>query len=96
MHWFWRAAISIVPGTLVGVVFWMAFIDTLGEWHFAGAVVMVILTPVLSHGTAIYLYHIVTLRPEPWYGSEETRCRKCGYILRGITEPRRPECGERI
>ena len=26
----------------------------------------------------------------------ETRCRSCGYILRGITEPRCPECGERI
>ncbi len=26
----------------------------------------------------------------------ETRCRKCGYILRGISEPRCPECGERI
>ena len=26
----------------------------------------------------------------------ETRCRKCDYILRGITEPRCPECGERI
>lgn len=26
----------------------------------------------------------------------ETRCRNCGYILRGITEPRCPECGEVI
>ncbi len=26
----------------------------------------------------------------------ETRCRKCGYILKGITEPRCPECGTRI
>ena len=26
----------------------------------------------------------------------ETRCRKCGYILRSISEPRCPECGERI
>ena len=26
----------------------------------------------------------------------ETRCRKCHYILKGITEPRCPECGERI
>ena len=26
----------------------------------------------------------------------ETRCRKCNYILRGITEPRCPECGEKI
>jgi hypothetical protein len=29
-------------------------------------------------------------------GDNETRCRKCGYILRGISEPRCPECGERI
>ena len=28
--------------------------------------------------------------------AHETRCRKCNYILRGITEPRCPECGERI
>ncbi|MHC4442741.1 MAG: transcription elongation factor SPT4 [Planctomycetota bacterium] len=27
---------------------------------------------------------------------QETRCRKCQYILRGITEPRCPECGEKI
>lgn len=26
----------------------------------------------------------------------ETRCRKCAHILRGLTEPRCPECGERI
>ncbi len=26
----------------------------------------------------------------------ETRCRECGYILRGITEPRCPECGKAI
>jgi hypothetical protein len=26
----------------------------------------------------------------------ETRCRKCGYILRGISEPRCSECGEVI
>ncbi len=25
-----------------------------------------------------------------------TRCRACGHILRGLSEPRCPECGERI
>ena len=29
-------------------------------------------------------------------GDGETRCRKCRYILRGITEPRCPECGTPI
>ena len=27
---------------------------------------------------------------------DETRCRNCRHILRGISEPRCPECGERI
>lgn len=30
------------------------------------------------------------------HGDDETRCRRCQYILRGLTEPRCPECGERI
>ena len=31
-----------------------------------------------------------------WRGGGETRCRNCRYILRGISEPRCPECGEKI
>ncbi len=27
---------------------------------------------------------------------EHIHCLKCGYILKGLTEPRCPECGERI
>jgi hypothetical protein len=29
-------------------------------------------------------------------GDNETRCRRCGHILRGLSEPRCPECGEKI
>lgn len=29
-------------------------------------------------------------------GDTQTRCRQCRHILRGITEPRCPECGEAI
>ena len=32
----------------------------------------------------------------PRVEDKELRCRKCHYILRGITEPRCPECGESI
>jgi hypothetical protein len=29
-------------------------------------------------------------------GDRETHCRRCGYILRGLTEPKCSECGEVI
>lgn len=41
-------------------------------------------------------YGILTSLFSPKRPDNETRCRQCGYILRGITEPRCPECGERI
>jgi hypothetical protein len=33
---------------------------------------------------------------EEMVGSGETRCRKCRHILKGLTQPRCPECGESI
>jgi len=29
-------------------------------------------------------------------GDHDTRCRKCRHILRGLSEPRCPECGSAI
>jgi DNA-directed RNA polymerase subunit RPC12/RpoP len=43
---------------------------------------------------AVVVILVVALRKKD--GDRETRCRRCGYILRGISEPRCPECGERI
>lgn len=40
--------------------------------------------------------HVDVVKMDEQTGGAETRCRKCRYILRGITEPRCPECGERI
>ena len=50
---------------------------------------------VLAPAVALTVYMMLT----SWRTTEydvETRCRKCAYILRGITEPRCPECGEGI
>ncbi len=49
-------------------------------------------TSLLCLGT----YGLLTRYFGPGPGDAETRCRKCRYILRGITEPRCPECGEVI
>ncbi|MBN1489160.1 MAG: hypothetical protein JXA69_04515 [Phycisphaerae bacterium] len=50
--------------------------------------------PVIA--AALVTYQRLTRRYAPAAFGNQTRCRKCGYILRGITKPRCPECGERI
>lgn len=45
---------------------------------------------------AVIVYHFVAKRYGGIRDDNETRCRKCGYILKGITEPRCSECGEWI
>lgn len=54
-----------------------------------------------GHGLAILLsiatclgWFITAFAPDR--ADEFTRCRKCRHILKGITEPRCPECGESI
>lgn len=50
--------------------------------------------PILVAALGIY---VLLARREARQGElRETRCRRCGYILRGLSEPRCPECGERI
>ncbi|MBN2447382.1 MAG: hypothetical protein JXO22_11680 [Phycisphaerae bacterium] len=46
---------------------------------------------------ALGCHGVLTLWLGPARQSDgETRCRRCGYILRGLVEPRCSECGERI
>ena len=45
---------------------------------------------------AVVTYHQLVMRVGRGLADGETHCRKCNYILRGISEPRCPECGERI
>ncbi len=100
MHWFWRAAIAIlIP--VVGLacleeVLWelpALMADYFGAPTEFGWIGTVVLIASLAAVVALLLFHL-PIGPRPY--DPETRCRKCGYILRGITEPRCPECGERI
>lgn len=98
LHWFWRVGIASVMGTLVAVFVW----ELLRVWfirmdmvsrhrpEFLGLLLWVFLTSL--SGAVSYA---LVARASQSDGSE-TRCRKCGYILRGIPEPRCSECGERI
>ena len=61
-------------------------------WSYSAAMAVIGQLPALL--VCLTTYGLLGLRR----GSRttETRCRKCNYILRGITEPRCPEGGERI
>ena len=87
MHWFWRATIAVV--LVAGVV--GSLVSLLGGNFLAGTVGTAI---ICSFSILLYagMEMLSDEKPKP----NETRCRKCHHILRGITEPRCPECGERI
>jgi RNA polymerase subunit RPABC4/transcription elongation factor Spt4 len=110
--WGWRGGLGFLSGAVVSFLYWrivfsyQVFIDlsesicrVLGDprtgrgWQGAVAYTIVISTPglVASVLAATFLSRWSGSHPE-----NETRCRKCGYILRGISEPRCPECGESI
>jgi hypothetical protein len=66
-----------------------------GIWHYIGRYANLLASAAVYSvvaGGLLSLCLIIFARPE----DSETKCRKCGYILRGLPEPRCPECGERI
>jgi len=89
MHWFWRATLAIAP---LAMLFAALFESQSGVGISVATLVFLIITGSMS--VAIYARLTVLLVDRP--KQLETRCRKCQYILKGITEPRCPECGERI
>jgi ribosomal protein S27AE len=94
MHGFLRVVIAMVVGTLVGMI--VAFMLS---FMLSSARLVGIRLPIhkgyviVPSWTAMALY--ARLEPDRVIESE-TRCRRCGIILRGLTEPRCPECGESI
>jgi hypothetical protein len=62
-------------------------------WHFSGFVYPALMAAVF---TACSCLGWIILNVRHVRGDDELRCRKCKHILRGLSEPRCPECGEPI
>lgn len=60
---------------------------------FASAVAQLVLV-VAPVALALPVYH--ALRPRKRLIDGNTWCGQCGYLLKGLVEPRCPECGTRI
>ena len=106
MYRFCRAAIAIIAGTAVGVKFNYSFVRLLSgrcpvdDWldtilgnNYTDAF-LGFLPPFVAF-CGIYGLLSYCFSPENQF-PREIRCRKCQYILQGITESRCPECGEKI
>ena len=110
MKWFWRAVRAAIA-LATGMTIWEYWSYDLMRFHsgenptddffdfflgeYADFFLMAYL-PVMVSITVYGLLNFFAVSTPHTPLDNETRCRKCGYILRGITEPRCPECGERI
>jgi hypothetical protein len=79
-------------------IWWQAILGNLG---IENAWVKLITGTIITYGPSCFIavgtYSLLTRYFVPKTQlDKETHCRKCGYTLKGITEPRCPECGEKI
>ena len=110
MHWLWRATIAVTIGAVYGGISGALFTYSLKTCRWADdyifASLPIDLKTVLSLTVGAYIwpclitiviYGLLTYYIGPKKPFDpETRCRKFGYILRGIREPICSECGEKI
>lgn len=112
MQWIWRVTIAVIVAGVYGGFSVTAIGDLhesvadfvsgllhgsrgMGNWQGGVAVSVAWFVPITLLAFATYGLLTRYLGPRSIHDGE-TRCRKCDYILRGISEPRCPECGERI
>lgn len=108
LHWAWRVAIATIAAcafaalsTFWFLAFYQGAADAMSAFFGFFLYSDYLVVSVVWFGPTILLafavFGVLTRRfADKGDPDDETRCRKCRYILRGITEPRCPECGERI
>jgi hypothetical protein len=111
VHWLWRGLIALLAGSACGCLWYSCYrpvsdlAEVIGRFligdNVASEFVNGLIVPVLlSAGSSIVALcsyaGLTRIARSKHHHGRETRCRKCGYILRGIPEPRCSECGERI
>lgn len=101
LHWLSASAAGVVAGAVAAPLLYAIWSHCVHDWlHLTHRSLLytlllclrLALSPAIALGVFLFLSGI----PRHEIADRETRCRKCGYILRGISEARCPECGERI
>jgi hypothetical protein len=100
LHWFWRAGIAVAAAPIIGFGLYFGSMFVISRLPlttlFSTSVQLALMTAFFGVPAAmsVGIYGLLSRRRERY--ESQTRCRRCQYILRGISEPRCPECGERI
>ena len=90
-----RIIVSVIVGGIIGVALCVGAIMIVGGPPTQKAVALFLGLSGFLVGPTATAVLAPLLTPKDWLDGE-TRCRKCGYILKGLTEPRCSECGEQI
>ena len=91
-----RIIVSVIVGGIAGFALYIGSAAVLSPGAMASGWRLTLFFSAVFLGSPIataVLMHVLTPREVK---DEHTRCGKCGYILKGLTEPRCSECGERI
>lgn len=109
MHWLWRYLVAMTAGSACGLAGFglyelLTHMTTSFRFFIGGmraqfgqAGIVVLFGLLIPMTAAVAVYGLLTWRWGPRAADDnEVRCRKCRHILRGLTLPRCPECGEPI
>ena len=91
----YRIVLSVIVAWAAGVFVWLAMIALMSLKPMYLPPLVVFGVPFLLISSVVTAIAFWRLTP-PLAPDGHTRCGKCGYILKGLTEPRCSECGERI
>lgn len=96
VRWWWRVLVSVAGGLTVLLAWGYVTPYVMRSWVLPDWVYItnMICAVAISEAVSLIIYHKLTY--ERFVRIGETRCRSCGYILRGLRELRCSECGEPI
>ncbi len=107
LQWLWQGMDVVLLGSMLRVMFLLAFgmgfvtSPIYTAWQVLGGSFLVGLHVGRSVAftlptTVLCLFVFAYLVGQTPRKRNESHCRQCGYILRGLSNPRCPECGEAI
>ncbi len=100
LKWYWRVSLTGIAAAVLCTICYFTYGRPLEAYIYANSIGRLGDAAInnLAYGVVnllfvLFIYHRLT---EPKWIRGCTLCGKCGYILKGLTEPRCSECGKAL